>query len=134
MSNNMGEQNSLEQPNYNNNEAGGGGAEQPLTTEARNMAMLCHLLGLVGFIGPLIVWLITREKHKFIDDHGKAAMNYQISLFIYYIVSWVLCFIIIGFFLIIALAITHLVLVIMASLKASNGESYRYPISIKFIN
>ena len=95
---------------------------------------VAYAMGLVGFIGPLIVWLITREKHKFIDDHGKAAMNYQISLFIYYIVSWVLCFIIIGFFLIIALAITHLVLVIMASLKASNGESYRYPIAIKFIN
>lgn len=101
--------------------------------EARNLAMLCHLLGIVGFFAPLVIWLNEKDKYKFVDDHGRAALNYQISIIIYYIASCMLCFIIIGFFMLIALAIMHIVFVIMGAVKASNGQPWQYPIAIRFI-
>ena len=110
-----------------------GGAE-PLSAEIRNMAVLCHILGLVGIIGPLLVWFLTREKHKFIDDCGKEAVNYQISMTIYFMIAGVLCVILIGIPLLLALWITNIVLVIIAALKASKGERYRYPIALRFIS
>ena len=109
-------------------------AEQPeIGKEARNMAMLCHLLGIVGFFAPLVIWLNEKDKHKFVNEHGQAAMNYQISIMIYYLASWMLCFIIIGFFMLIALVIMHIIFVIMGAVKASKGKPWRYPIAIRFI-
>ena len=115
-------------------------AEQPVSTEqletskdARNMAMLCHLLGMVGFFAPLVIWLNEKDKHKFVDEHGRAAMNYQISIIIYYLASWILCLILIGIPMLIALVIMHVVFVIIAAVKASNGKPWQYPIAIRFI-
>ena len=115
-------------------------AEQPVSTEqietskdARNMAMLCHLLGMVGFFAPLVIWLNEKDKHKFVYEHGQAAMNYQISIIIYYLVSWVLCFIIVGFFMLIALVIMHIIFIIIGAVKASRGKPWQYPIAIQFI-
>jgi len=108
--------------------------QQPETSkDARNMAMLCHLLGLVGFLAPLVIWLIEKDKHRFVDEHGRAAMNYQISIMIYYFVSWALCFVIIGFFLVAALTILHVIFVIVGAVKASKGKPWRYPIAITFL-
>ena len=59
------------------------GQQTETSQDARNMAMLCHILGAVGFFGPLVIWLIERDKHRFVDEHGREAMNYQISLMIY---------------------------------------------------
>ena len=56
------------------------GPQTETSRDARNMAMLCHLLGVVGFFAPLLIWLIERDKHRFVDEHGRQAMNYQISL------------------------------------------------------
>jgi hypothetical protein len=109
-------------------------SQQPETSkEARNMAMLCHLLGIVGFFAPLVIWLIEKDKHRFVDEHGRAAMNYQISIMIYYFVSSALCFVIVGFFLVAALAILHVIFVIIGAVKASKGKPWRYPIAITFL-
>ena len=81
-----------------------------MSQEARNMALLCHLLGLVGFFAPLVIWLIEKDKHRFVDEHGREAMNYQVSLMIYYLASLVLCPLIIGFFLLAVLIVAHVVL------------------------
>jgi len=109
-------------------------AEQAeIPKEAREMAMLCHLLGIVGFIAPLVIWLNEKDKHKFVNEHGRAAMNYQISIIIYYAASWALCFIIIGIFMLIALAIMHIIFVIIGAVKAINGKPWRYPIAIRFL-
>lgn len=104
-----------------------------VSSEAKNMGMLCHLLGLFGFIGPLIIWLIEKDKHKFVDEQGKSALNWQISLAIYFFASWVLAFIVIGLILMPALVILNIIFVVLAAVKASNGESYVYPLSIKFL-
>ncbi len=108
--------------------------EQPeITQDAKNMAMLCHLLGIVGFFAPLVIWLNEKEKHEFVNEHGQAAMNYHISIIIYYVASWMLCFIFVGFFMLIALVIMHIVFVIMGAVKASKGKRWQYPIAIRFI-
>ena len=110
--------------------------------EARMFAMLAHLLGaLFGFLGPLIIWLVKKDEHPFVNDQGKEALNYQLALLIAYVVSTVLYMIIafvtcgIGAFLPLPLLVTvfQLVFGIIGAVKANNGEYYRYPLTIRFI-
>lgn len=104
-----------------------------MSQDARNMAMLCHIFGAMGFIGPLIIWLIERDKHRFVDEHGREAMNYQISMLIYGAVAWLSCIILVGIVLAPALMIVHVVLIVMGAMKAQRGEPWRYPIAIAFL-
>jgi len=97
------------------------------------MAMLCHILGVAGFFAPLVIWLSEKDKHKFVNEHGRTAMNYQISLMIYYAAASLLCVIFIGFVLVPALTIAHIVLIVMGAVKASRGEPWRYPLAIPFL-
>jgi uncharacterized protein len=110
-----------------------------LTSEARNWGALCHaaaLLGLfplIGFghiVGPLIVWLVKRNDHPYIDEQGKESINFQLSVMMYSI--FLVC-IVIGIPLVLVLAVTDIVLVIVATVKASNGEVYRYPFCLRLI-
>ena len=108
--------------------------------DERMWAMFCHLSALASFIiplgsilGPLVIWSIKKEQYPSIDEHGKEALNFQISLAIYMIVSAILILIVVGVFLLIALYIFRLVMIIMASIKANNGEEFKYPLSIQFI-
>jgi len=119
---------------------GTGGAGGPYSADVRSMAMFCHLAAFAGFflpfgniIGPLIVWLVKREDSDFIDRHGKEAVNFQITMSIALFVSVVLILIVIGLFALIALAVMNLVFIIVAAMKANDGEEYRYPISVRFI-
>lgn len=95
--------------------------------------MFCHLLGIVGFFAPLVIRLNEKDKHRFVNEHGQAAMNYQISIIIYYLASWMLCLVLIGFFMLIALIIMHVIFVIIGAVKAGKGKLWRYPIAIQFI-
>ena len=103
--------------------------------------MGCHLAGLAAFVGiplghilgPLIIWLIKREEHPLVNEQGKEALNFQISMTIYGIAAGLLMFVIIGFILLPALVILDVILVVMAAVKTSSGESYRYPITIRFV-
>ena len=115
-------------------------AESPAPTpevsqNAKNMALLCHLLGFfTNFIGPLIVWLLKKEEDAFIDRQGKEALNFQITVAIAYIVaSLLLPVFCIGILLWVATLVINLVFVIMACVKSSKGEDYRYPVSIRLI-
>lgn len=108
--------------------------------EERTMAMLCHLSALAGFIipfgnivGPLIFWLINKDKMPYVDDQGKESLNFQITVTIASIISAVLIVVLIGFLLIFAVLIFWLIFTIIASVKASNGEYYRYPLTIRLI-
>jgi hypothetical protein len=117
--------------------------ETPKPTEvskdARMWGMLCHLLGLfTSFVGPLIIWLLKKEEDPFIDNQGKEALNFQITVAIAWAVSLVvpvmLTFLIcIGPFLGAAVGIVDLIFCIIATVKANGGEAYRYPVSIRII-
>ena len=123
------------------------GTNEELNKDARMWAMFCHLAGLAGIvvpvvisgiIAPLIVWQIKKEEHPFIDEHGKEAVNFQISMSLYTLIGSIACIITcIGLILIpffaLAVYIINLVLLLIAAVKANNGEHYRYPICIRFI-
>lgn len=111
-----------------------------MTNEVKNWGMLCHLIALLamplGFghiLGPLIVWLMKRETHPFIDDQGKESLNFQISMSIYTLVAALTLCIVIGVVLLPAIVVLNVVFVIIASIKASSGEAYRYPLTIRLV-
>ncbi len=105
----------------------------------RDWAIACHLSAFVGYIvplgwilGPLVVWLIKREEYSYVNYHGKEAINFQISILLYGVVAALLTIILIGLPLLIGLGIFQIIMVIVAAVKASNGEHYRYPLTIRF--
>lgn len=107
-----------------------------LTAEAKQMAMLAHLLGaLFGFLGPLIIWLTQKDKHPFIDDQGKEALNFQLTVLIIAVACIVGTIISCGFlfFLPFIPMLLQLIFGIIGCVKANAGEAYRYPMSIHFI-
>ncbi len=112
-----------------------------LTKDDKTWGMLCHLLTFCGLIGipfgnilaPLVIWLIKKTESEFVDYNGREALNFQISLTIYAIVTGALCFVFIGFLLIPVILIADIVLTIMATVKANNGELYKYPLTIRLI-
>ena len=118
-------------------------SQQPVPTpsyEVRQGAMLCHLAAFLGFvfpfgsvIGPLILWQMKREVDPFIDDQGKEALNFQITVAIAWMVCFVLAFAIIGLFLMTALVIATVVLTIIGSIKANKGIAYRYPFTWRLV-
>jgi len=106
----------------------------------RNWAMFCHLstfasliIPFGGIIGPLICWSSKRNESSWVDENGKAALNFQLSVALYSLICIPLMFIIIGFVIFGAILILELVCVIVASIKASKGEEYKYPLMIPFI-
>src|SRR5438132_5240895 len=111
------------------------------SSDVRTWCVLAHALALAGFfvpwaghiVGPLIVWLAKRGDSPDIDAHGKESLNFQISMLIYGVISGILCLIIVGFFLLVLLHILNVVLVIVASIQASEGKLYRYPLTIRLI-
>lgn len=107
---------------------------QEVSQNAKNMALLCHLLGFFTcFIGPLIVWLIKKDDDPFIDQQGKEALNFQITVTIACIVGSLLSVICIGFFILAAVGLADIIFVIMACVASSKGQAYRYPVSIRLI-
>jgi hypothetical protein len=117
-------------------------SENPqLNKEEQNWAMFCHLSALSGFIiplgnvlGPLILWLVKKKDMPLVDQHGKEALNFQITVLIAFLVSLVLTVILIGFVLMFVVGIGALVLTIIAAVKVSNGElDYKYPLTIRMI-
>lgn len=108
--------------------------------QVRQWAMFCHLSALLGIwvpfgslIGPLILWQMKRETDPFIDDQGKEALNFQISVAIVSAICLLLMVVVIGFFLFGLVAIGALVLTIIAGVKANEGVPYRYPFTWRLI-
>lgn len=104
-------------------------------------ATFCHLSALSLYIGipfgnlivPFVLWLIKKHESPFVDKQGKESLNFQISMTIYGIIAGLLCYIFIGFILLPLLIIADIVLIIIATVKTSKGEGYRYPFTIRVI-
>jgi uncharacterized Tic20 family protein len=112
------------------------------SSNVRTWTVLCHASALAGLflhflghlLGPLIVWLVKRGDSPEIDAHGKESLNFQISMLIYDAIAAILCIVLIGIPILIALWVLNTVFVIIASVKASEGTLYRYPFTIRFIS
>ena len=113
--------------------------------EERQWAMFAHLAALLGglvtsqflglgcILGPLIIWLVKKDSMPFVDDQGKEALNFNITVAIAALVCGVLMFVLIGFVLLPLLGIAWLVFVILAAIKANEGVRYRYPFTLRLI-
>jgi len=110
-------------------------------SSVRTWNILCHASALLGvfihfpghILGPLIVWLAKRHDSPDIDAHGKESLNFQISMLLYTAIAAVFCLVLIGFLVLPILWILNAVFVIVASIQASDGKLYHYPMTIRFI-
>ena len=116
--------------------------------KARTWAIISYLSALIvllgipfgNILGPFIVWLFTKDKYPTVDDQGKEAMNFQISMTIYFALALFIAIVftpvligILFYPVAAAIAIADIVLTVIATVKASNNELYRYPITIRLI-
>jgi uncharacterized Tic20 family protein len=111
-----------------------GQEEVPLfapTSDEKTMAILAHVLTLaVGFIAPLVIYLLKKDESTYVTAHAKESLNFQITLFIVVIILVVT---VIGVLLLWVVGIFALVLVIVATIKANDGKLYKYPLNIRLI-
>lgn len=113
---------------------------QQSTPDERNIALLAHLGTFFGgFIVPLVIWLVKKDESKYISEHAKESLNFQVSLIIYLVGSvfvFLISFLVFGIFLImlvaIGISIFSLVATILASINASQGKFFKYPMTIRF--
>ncbi|QKZ11239.1 DUF4870 domain-containing protein [Spirosoma sp. KUDC1026] len=115
--------------------------QPPLSdSDSRTWAVITHLSAIPGsfvvigsVIAPLIIWQIQKERSEFVNFHGKEAVNFNITMALAAAVCFVLFLILVGIFLIWIVGAVWLIFTVIAAIKASNGEYYRYPISFRFI-
>jgi uncharacterized protein len=109
-------------------------------TNARTWAMLLHfsvfagyIVPIAGLIAPVVIWQIKKNEYPELDEHGKAVVNFIISLVIYSLISAVLVIVLIGVPLLLALAAIGIIFPIIGGIKANNGELWRYPLTLNII-
>ena len=98
-------------------------------------SMLSHLSALlgVGFVLPLVVYLAMRKESEYVAANAREALNFHISVLIYSLCCVPLVLILIGIPLLFVIGIGSLVLAIIATVKASNGVCYRYPLTLRLV-
>lgn len=116
------------------------GGGPPLSPDQERLwGMLAHLLSFVaaylflGFVAPLIIMLVFGPRSAFVRANAVESLNFNLTWLLYGIVGVILAFLLIGIPILIILGIAYLVLVIIASVRANNGEVYRYPATIRFV-
>lgn len=105
----------------------------------KNWAMLIHLsifsgylVPFAGLVVPILIWQLKKNEFPSIDAHGKMVMNFILSMLIYGVICFALCFVFIGFPLLFALSIAGIVLPIIGAIKANDGILWNYPLMIQF--
>ena len=102
--------------------------------------MLAHLLSFVaawvalGFVAPMVVMLVFGPRSAYVRAHSVESLNFNLSWLLYSVVGVLLIFIGIGILILIALGIAYLFLIVIASVRANNGEFFRYPLTIRFVS
>jgi uncharacterized protein len=120
---------------------GGPPGQPPLSADQERLwAMLAHLLSFVaaylflGFVAPLVVLVVFGPRSAYVRAHAVESLNFNLTWLLYGIVAVILALLLIGVLILIALGIAYVVLVIIASVRANNGELYRYPLTIRFVS
>ncbi|GAB3459565.1 hypothetical protein GCM10027570_43800 [Streptomonospora sediminis] len=110
------------------------GGEYPPNSEERTMALIAHLGGLfTTWLLPLILYLVKKDESPFVRNQAAQAFNFQMTMFIGQVVSWVLMFVIIGIFTWLAVIVVAIIFSIMAAVAANKGEWYKYPMTIPML-
>ncbi len=105
-----------------------------VSSDERTLAILVHVLSIFFWIFPgLIIYLLKKDESPYVAEHAKEAMNFQISLTIFYIIGIITLILLIGIFILIIASVLSLVLCIIATIKASDNILYKYPFSIRLI-
>ena len=113
------------------------GKAGPPDSDSRTMAMLAHLLGaLIGFLGPLVIWLVKKDQHPFVDDQAKEALNFHITLIFAYVVAGIITAVSCGFLFFVAFIpyVLQVIFGILAAVESNKGVYYRYPMTLRLVN
>lgn len=115
-------------------------APADIEQKSRLWAMFLHLsqLGnfvvpLAGFILPIVLWQIKKAELPNLDAHGKVVVNWMVTSVIYGMIGVILCIVLIGIPLLIALGLICIIFPIIGGVKANNGEVWKYPLSISIV-
>lgn len=110
-------------------------AAQPLSpADEKLWATLIHAGGIVlGFVAPLVGYLVLKDRSAFVRDNAKGALNFQILIAIAYVAGIILSVVVVGLLVVIAAGIVSLVFSIMGAIAANRGEVYKYPLTVNFI-
>jgi uncharacterized Tic20 family protein len=113
------------------------------TDYARNLrqwAMYLHLsqllgyaLPVLGFVAPVVIWQIKKDEMPELEEHGRMVTNWMISSLVYYVIGVLLLIVLIGVPLLVAIGVCGVVFPVVGGIKASNGEFWNYPMTIKFL-
>ena len=119
---------------------GGPPGQAPLPADQERLwGMLAHLLSLVaawialGFVAPLVVLLVFGPRSAYVRAQAVESLNFNLSWLLYAVVGGILLIVGIGLLILIALGIAYVVLIVIASIRANNGELFRYPLTIRFV-
>jgi len=114
---------------------------EPPSKDERNWAMFAHLSTFAGHLipfghiaGPLIIWCLKKDEMPFLNDQGKEALNFQITMTLALIVAALSLFILVGFVLLPVVWLFDVIVTIIAAVKANEGVAYRYPLSLRLIS
>jgi uncharacterized Tic20 family protein len=103
----------------------------PPTSDEKTLALISHIITIVSsFLAPLIIYLVKKDESSFVAEHAKESLNFQITIFI---ICFILIISVVGWLLLLFVGPVVLVLVIVATIRASEGKLYRYPFSIRLI-
>jgi Uncharacterized protein conserved in bacteria len=110
-------------------------APQPVSpSDEKTWSILSHVGGIIlNWVGPLIVFLIYKDRSPVIRQHSVAALNFQLTILIGYIIGWILTVIFIGVLVVLAASVLSIIFGIMGALAANEGRAYKYPIAIPFV-
>jgi uncharacterized protein len=113
----------------------GGQAPSLSPADEKLWATLIHIGGILfNWIPALVGYLVLKDRGPFIRSHTATALNFQITLFIGYVVGWILSIVGIGLIILLAVWVLNIVFSIIAAIKANQGQFYTYPIAIKFVS
>lgn len=106
----------------------------PATPDDMTISKLMFIWALVPVsLGPTMIWILKKDAQPYVDHQGKEIINWQITVSLAYIVAAITMAIFIGFILVPAVIICHLIFNILGILKAGRGEQYRYPFALRFL-
>ncbi|MFC6865486.1 DUF4870 domain-containing protein [Halomicroarcula sp. GCM10025817] len=112
-----------------------------VTDDEQTWAVILHASAFTGLmvpfgnvLGPLLVWLIKKDESAFIDESGKAALNFQLTWTMLMLVALLTLLVGIGFLLVPVVAVAWIVIVVLATVRASDREVYDYPLTVDLID